>query len=146
MSVKLLMPKLDGLDVLEDFIKGLPPKISLQLIRKILQLNKNPLPADSKLLAGYTNIYRIDSGEYRIAYEYRKNEDVIEIIIVRQNATTMMFYKRPEKIDGLNRAQFRAISVYDGGRGIIGGPLHRLSASHKGSATAASFRKTRYKK
>jgi mRNA interferase RelE/StbE len=40
------------------------------------------LPADSKELTGYSNYYRVDSGEYRIIYRFNASEDLVEIILV----------------------------------------------------------------
>lgn len=60
------MAKLDGLQTVLDFLQGLQPKVSAQIAKKTLSLNVNPLPSDSKHLKGYANLYRVDSGEYRI--------------------------------------------------------------------------------
>lgn len=63
------MAKLDGLQTVLDFLKGLQPKIAAQIAKKVLELNVNPLPNDSsKQLIGYPGYYRVDSGEYRIIY------------------------------------------------------------------------------
>nr|WP_019506559.1 hypothetical protein [Pleurocapsa sp. PCC 7319] len=62
------MPKLDGLETVLDFLKGLQPKIAAQIAKKVLSLNIDPLPNDSKQLKGYSNFRRVDSGEYRIVY------------------------------------------------------------------------------
>ena len=42
------MAKLDGLETVLDFLKGLQPKIAAQIAKKVLALNVDPLPADSK--------------------------------------------------------------------------------------------------
>ncbi len=76
------MAKLDGLQTVLDFLKGLQPKIAAQIAKKTLSLNVNPLPTDSKQLKGYPNFYRVDSGEYRIVYRYNPDEDLVEIILV----------------------------------------------------------------
>ncbi len=76
------MPKLDGLKTVLDFLKGLQPKVSAQIAKKVLALNINPLPNDSKQLKGYSNLYRVDSGEYRIVYRFQPKEDLVEIILV----------------------------------------------------------------
>ena len=76
------MPKLDGLKTVLDFLKGLQPKVSAQIAKKVLALNINPLPNDSKQLKGYSNLYRVDSGEYRIVYRFQAKEDLVEIILV----------------------------------------------------------------
>jgi mRNA interferase RelE/StbE len=76
------MAKLDGLSNVLDFLRGLPPKISNQIAKKVLALNVDPRPADSKDLKGYPGFYRVDSGEYRIIYRFAPEEDLVEIAIV----------------------------------------------------------------
>ena len=76
------MAKLDGLEAVLDFLKGLQPKIAAQIAKKTLALNIDPLPPDSKQLKGYRGYYRVDSGEYRIVYRFKPQEDLVEIILV----------------------------------------------------------------
>lgn len=76
------MAKLDGLQIVLDFLKGLQPKIAAQIAKKVLALNVAPLPADSKALIGYADYYRVDSGEYRIVYRFNVDEDLVEVILV----------------------------------------------------------------
>jgi len=76
------MAKLDGLQTVLDFLKGLQPKIAAQIAKKVLALNVDPLPNDSKQLIGYPGYYRVDSGEYRIIYSFNTEEDLVEIILV----------------------------------------------------------------
>jgi mRNA interferase RelE/StbE len=54
------MAKLDGLETVLDFLKGLQPKIAAQIAKKVLSLNVNPLPSDCKELSGYSGYYRIE--------------------------------------------------------------------------------------
>lgn len=42
------MAKLDGLETVLDFIKGLQPKIAAQIAKKVMLLNVDPFPADYK--------------------------------------------------------------------------------------------------
>jgi hypothetical protein len=42
------MAKLDGLQTVLDFLKGLQPKIAAQIAKKVLALSIEPLPVDSK--------------------------------------------------------------------------------------------------
>jgi hypothetical protein len=44
------MAKLDGLQTVLDFLQGLQPKIAAQIAKKVLGLNVDPLPNDSKQL------------------------------------------------------------------------------------------------
>lgn len=76
------MAKLDGLEAVLDFLKGLQPKIAAQIAKKTLSLNINPLPIDSKQLKGYPGYYRVDCGEYRIVYRFTAKKDLVEIILV----------------------------------------------------------------
>lgn len=45
------MAKLDGLETVLDFLKGLQPKVAAQIAKKVLTLNIDPLPLDSKQLS-----------------------------------------------------------------------------------------------
>lgn len=76
------MAKLDGLEAVLDFLKGLQPKIAAQLAKKVLALNIDPLPPDSKELKGYSDLFRVDSGEYRIVYRYLIQDDLVTILLV----------------------------------------------------------------
>jgi mRNA interferase RelE/StbE len=76
------MAKLDGLEAVLDFLKGLQPKIAAQIAKKVFALNVDPLPTDSKSLKGYPGFYRVDSGEYRIVYRFDTETDVIQILLV----------------------------------------------------------------
>ncbi|WP_019498220.1 type II toxin-antitoxin system RelE family toxin [Pseudanabaena sp. PCC 6802] len=76
------MAKLDGLGTVLDFLKGLQPKIAAQIAKKVLSLNIDPLPPDSKELIGYSGYYRVDSGEYRIVYLFKPDDDLVEVLLV----------------------------------------------------------------
>jgi mRNA interferase RelE/StbE len=76
------MAKLDGLETVLDFLKGLHPKIAAQIAKKVLSLNIDPLPADRKSLNGYLDLYRVDSGEYRIIYQFEPKIDLVKLILV----------------------------------------------------------------
>jgi mRNA interferase RelE/StbE len=76
------MAKLDGLETVLDFLKGLQPKIAAQIAKKVLSLNIDPLPVDSKALHGYLDLYRVDSGEYRIIYQFDPKIDLVKVILV----------------------------------------------------------------
>jgi mRNA interferase RelE/StbE len=76
------MAKLDGLATVLDFLKGLQPKIAAQISKKVLSLNVDPFPADSKELVSYSGYYRVDSGEYRIVYRFLPEQDLVAVILV----------------------------------------------------------------
>lgn len=62
---------------------ALPPKISVQVQRAIDRLvftiNSGQRPQDIKPLKGEDNAYRIDTGEYRVAFEL---DDKARLVIV----------------------------------------------------------------
>jgi mRNA interferase RelE/StbE len=91
------MAKLDGLKRVLDFLQGLQPKIAAQIAKKILSLNVDPLPTDSKQLKGYPSFYRVDSGEYRIVYRFKPKEDLVEIILVGKRNDDEV-YKKLERL------------------------------------------------
>ncbi len=76
------MAKLDGLDTVLDFIKKLQPKIAAQIAKKVLALNLEPRPNDCKELKGYPGLLRVDSGEYRIIYQFNPDEDLVVVVLV----------------------------------------------------------------
>ena len=91
------MAKLDGLQTVLDFLKGLQPKIAAQIAKKVLALNVDPLPNDSKQLIGYPGYYRVDSGEYRIIYNFNPEEDLVEVILVGKRNDDEV-YKKLERL------------------------------------------------
>lgn len=64
------------------FIQKLPPKHQLQIKKRILSLQENPLPHDSKKLIGYESYIRVDSGEYRIIYRYDFVKQLVTVVLV----------------------------------------------------------------
>ncbi|MEG4285304.1 type II toxin-antitoxin system RelE/ParE family toxin [Microcoleus sp. A006_D1] len=91
------MAKLDGLKTVLDFLKGLQPKIAAQIAKKVLALNVDPLPNDSKQLIGSPGYYRVDSGEYRIVYNFNPDEDLVEVILVGKRNDDEV-YKKLERL------------------------------------------------
>jgi mRNA interferase RelE/StbE len=75
----------------------LQPKIAAQIAKKVLALNVDPLPNDSKQLIGYPGYYRVDSGEYRIIYNFNPEEDLVEIILVGKRNDDEV-YKKLERL------------------------------------------------
>ncbi|MGB6975849.1 MAG: type II toxin-antitoxin system RelE/ParE family toxin [Gammaproteobacteria bacterium] len=72
--------KLDISKHAADFLLQLPPKHCKQCFTTILRLTKFPHPQDSKKLQGYEELYRVDTGEYRVIY--RVDEDTIYISLI----------------------------------------------------------------
>jgi mRNA interferase RelE/StbE len=93
------MAKLDGLETVLDFLKGLQPKIAAQIAKKVLALNIEPLPNDSKQLKGYPGFYRVDSGEYRIVYRFQPDEDLVEVILVGKRNDDEVYQQLKQLLD-----------------------------------------------
>jgi mRNA interferase RelE/StbE len=74
------MKKIDLSKRASDFLLTLPPKQCKQNFTAILSLAKNPILHDARKLQGYTNLYRLDVGEYRIVYSF--DDEVISIILI----------------------------------------------------------------
>lgn len=62
------------------FLDRVPPKHGKQLAAKLSGLQENPLPHDSKLLKGETDLRRADAGEYRIIY--RVQEQTLQVYLI----------------------------------------------------------------
>lgn len=63
-----------------NFLAGLQAKQYKQVAGKVLDLQRDPNPADSKHLSGRPGVKRVDSGEYRICYRADKN--VVQIVVI----------------------------------------------------------------
>lgn len=76
------MAALDLKPKAKKFITILPPKHQRQIKDRILALQNNPMPHDSKKLLGYQNYTRVDVGEYRIIYRYERQKDLVVVVLV----------------------------------------------------------------
>ncbi len=69
-------------------------KLPAQIVRKIIpilkDLEKNPRPVGCKKLKGFTNLWRIRMGTYRIIYSI---EDVILLVDIREIGHRKEIYK-----------------------------------------------------
>jgi mRNA interferase RelE/StbE len=63
-------------------LKGLQSKIAAQLARKVLALNIDLLPPDSKALKGIQIYFGWIPGEHRIVYHYLPQDDLVTVILV----------------------------------------------------------------
>jgi mRNA interferase RelE/StbE len=93
------MAKLDGVNVVLDFVTGLQPKIAAQIAKKVLSLGLNPFPSDYKDLVGYSGYYRVDSGEYRIVYQFFPDEDVVVVILVGKRNDDEVYKQLKRKLN-----------------------------------------------
>jgi mRNA interferase RelE/StbE len=62
----------------------LPKKVQRQIAERIDSLADNPFPPDAEQIKGQTDIWRIRSGEYRIAYTVRRK--VLYVLVLRVGA------------------------------------------------------------
>lgn len=62
------------------FLESLPAKQYRQVVGACFDLLAQPFPHDARPLKGYEGLFRIDAGEYRIAY--RANDDTIRIAVI----------------------------------------------------------------
>jgi mRNA interferase RelE/StbE len=62
-------------------LAALPAKIQHQVDKRIRTLAANPRPHGSIKLSGEKDLYRIQSGNYRIIYEIR--DDVLTVTVVK---------------------------------------------------------------
>lgn len=63
----------------QKFLEGLPPKPFRQLTLTLFRLMQAPQPHDSKPLIG-APYWRVDSGEYRILYDW--TADTVRIVLI----------------------------------------------------------------
>jgi mRNA interferase RelE/StbE len=87
-------------------LKGLQPKIVAQIAKKVLSLNLEPLPSDSKELKGYPGYYRVHSGEYRIIYTYRSDLDLVQIILIGKRNDDDVYKKLERLLGSKSRRKF----------------------------------------
>jgi len=58
---------------------NLPPKQFKQVMVKALSLQREPWPQDARLLRGFSGVWRVDQGEYRLAYSVDKDETLVTV-------------------------------------------------------------------
>ncbi len=68
-------------DRAEKFLLRLDPKPYKQLAARIFRLSSDPRPADTRPLKGYSGLWAVDQGEFRIVYAIFDNE---RLIVVRR--------------------------------------------------------------
>jgi mRNA interferase RelE/StbE len=78
-----------------DFIRGLEPKPFKQVMNKVLALLSDPTPADSSILKGYENLYRVDIGEHRIVYRF--DEKAVSVLVVDKRNDDAVYKKLSRK-------------------------------------------------
>lgn len=76
------MLKLDLSKQSMKFLQSLPLKQSKQIQRKLMELSHTPMAPDAKRLKGYTELLRVDSGEYRVVYRINTDEQILMILAI----------------------------------------------------------------
>lgn len=84
------------LEVLKDLTnpKQYPIKVGRQLLLKILSLQLDPRPPDSKSIG---EGYRVDSREYRIYYEVDDAQHTVVVRVVGQRNDDAIYRKLKQK-------------------------------------------------
>ena len=62
------------------FLKKLPAPTQKRILKKIIPLEKNPYPSESKQLKGEDTLYRIRIGQFRVIYSVESHILTISII------------------------------------------------------------------
>jgi mRNA interferase RelE/StbE len=74
----------------EKNLMKMPAKIVKQIIPTLQELANNPRPAGCKKLKGFSNIWRVRVGDYRIIYSI---EDQILLVDIREIGHRKEIYK-----------------------------------------------------
>jgi len=74
----------------EKELTSLPAKAIEKIVAAILLLEENPRPNGCKKLKGFTNLWRIRIGNYRVIYRI---DDVIMLVDVREVGDRKDIYK-----------------------------------------------------
>jgi mRNA interferase RelE/StbE len=93
------MPKLDGVQVVLDYLAGLQPKVASQIARKAMSLAITPTPHDARPLSAHPGYLRVDAGEHRIVYRFLEQEDVVEVMLVAKRNDAEV-YRRLRRLPG----------------------------------------------
>ena len=67
-------------------LQSLPHGVSERILDKIELLATNPRSPDSRKLHGYSDLWRIRTGEYRVVYSIDDKNQVITVFIVRHRS------------------------------------------------------------
>ncbi|MBS4096493.1 MAG: hypothetical protein KGZ83_06605 [Sulfuricella sp.] len=76
------------------FLRDLPPKQFRQVMMKVLELAREPAPNDAIALKGIAGYFRVDIGEYRIAYTQADHALQIAVIEKRNDDAVYRVLKR----------------------------------------------------
>lgn len=77
-----------------DFLTDLPSKQFKQILVSILKLTHNPIGHDTKKMKGFDNLYRVDTGEYRVVYEFDNEVIYVDLVGKRNDGEVYNRLKR----------------------------------------------------
>ena len=60
-------------------VSNLPPKQFKRVIVKALSLQRDHWPQDVRLPRGFSGVWRVEQGEYRLAYTVDKDETLVTV-------------------------------------------------------------------
>lgn len=64
----------------EKELEGLDARIRVRILRSIAALAEDPRPAGVKHLTNTDNLWRIRIGDYRVVYQIRDSELIVQVI------------------------------------------------------------------
>lgn len=64
-------------------LEALPTSLIIRIFSKIEALSIEPRPSGCRKLQGFTNLWRIRIGDYRVIYSIDDNTATIDIVAVR---------------------------------------------------------------
>jgi mRNA interferase RelE/StbE len=67
-------------------LQALSHIVAERILKKIELLVLNPKPSGCKKLRGYSNLWRIRVGEYRVIYSIDDNNMVVDISVIRHRS------------------------------------------------------------
>lgn len=78
------------------FLARLSPKHERQIVERIVALTTDPFAQDTKQLHGYVDLYRADTGEYRVVYCVDK--DTLFVLLVGKRNDDEVYKKIERKL------------------------------------------------
>lgn len=67
-------------------LQALSNDVAVRILEKIGLLASNPRPSACKKLRGYSNLWRLRVGEYRIIYTIYDDKRIIDISVIRHRS------------------------------------------------------------
>ena len=67
-------------------LQALPRAVAERILEKVELLASNPRPAGCRKLSGYSGLWRIRVGEYRVIYSIDDDNRVVDVSVVRHRS------------------------------------------------------------